>query len=151
MATPCHNMTNVFWSLVNYVCTMSYEMLCKTNVYAAFSKVARTDATFKLHLGILDDFDASMYYDALPTGVWTDGEWLVFGNMDRLFYGLREMYDRVPDCERKMKLNRAILVIEYIITLNEAIDLIGDVNVSEDENEVAETQSIEDLFAGLTV
>lgn len=147
-----HNMTNIFWSFINYVCDMPYDMLTHTTAFRAFEMVARSDGSFKLHISVLHDIDASAFYDALPLGTWTDGEWIVFADINRLFYGLHEMYQSQPDSEHKRKMNKAMNIIERISAMNDALEALGDMTVSSEPHTPPNSETpLEYLFSQLHV
>ena len=116
-----HDMTSVFWPFIHFVCNMPYTLLQKTRVFNALRKVAYSHSAFKLHMSATAELDADAFYDALPLGVITDGEWLVFTDFNRMFWGMHEMYERAPDCERRKKIMRAMKIIHDIAQVNEVM------------------------------
>lgn len=155
MANRVYDMTSVYWSFIQFVCNMSYQMLQHTRVFNTFQKVAYTTAKFKLHMSILDGVDDSAFYDSLPMGVQAVGEWMIFEDFNRLFWGMYEIYNLQEDSPRRKQIMQAMRVMVKIAEENNdnhLLDIISKLSVNDvPPGTEALTESIDTLFADLNI
>jgi hypothetical protein len=150
-----HDMTGVFWPFISMVANMPYDMLRKTHAFNAFKKVMEADPAFRIHMSAVEDLDADVFYDAMPLGMWADGEWMYFTDVNKLFWCMHEIYERQPDSERRTKMMRAMRTMETIAKMNDTLDAFETLSVSRTFPRPAETQptteSIENLISQMSI
>lgn len=103
------DITNGFWSFINFVCNMPYELLCKPETGRVFGPISSCTSAFKLHRNIID---ASALRAPLPEGVRESGEWIVFKDIDSLFLGMCNMYTHAAESEKRSRLFFAARVLQ---------------------------------------
>jgi hypothetical protein len=123
MAKTIHDVTHVFWSLINFICDMPRDALKRTPVFDMFEQILNQNGAFKLHISVVDT-----YYPGctLPYGIYAQNDFLVFENINRLFLGLWEMY---IDAENDIHNHRG--------RLGTAIQIINKYCEAYDENEMS--------------
>lgn len=119
MAIHAHDVTSVFWPFISLVASLPYDVLKNTNAFNSFQKLADINPSFRIHLSAIDDIDESHLYDAIPLGTWADEEWMYFKDMNRLFWGLHELYQRQPPSERRTKITKALEAMQTISMAND--------------------------------
>ena len=127
MGKEIHDMTNVFWSFINFVCNMPYEVLSRTEIYQAFHRVVSRQGAFKLHWKVLEDLGEESVLKDWPEGVAQMGEYILFDDINRLFLGMYEMYSDGPDSEKRTKLFHAIQIMQdvsHMVDLKEVVTSI---------------------------
>lgn len=133
---------------------MPFEMLKTTQSFQYFEGISasQSNPAFRIHLSALEDLDADVFYDAMPKGTWADGEHICFANLDRLFYGMHEIYQRQPPSERKSKIMRAMQIIENIISTNDITTDLTDMLANMNIDGVHESSdSVAGLFGSMTL
>lgn len=149
MGTKAHDMTAVFWPFISMVATMPYDILKRTHAFNAFKKVMKADPAFRIHMSAVEDLDADVFYDAMPLGMWADGEWMYFADINKLFWCMHEIYERQPDSARRTKMMRAMRTMETISKMNETLDALETLTVSRPP--VTQPESIENLISQLSI
>ena len=129
MGKAIHDMTNVFWSFINFVCNMPYVLLCKTEIYQAFQRVVSRQGAFKLHWKVLEDIGEESVLKDWPEGVTQMGEYIVFDDIKRLFQGMYEMYSGGPNSETRTKLFHAIRIMQEVSHMVDLEEVVTNIRI----------------------
>ena len=113
------DMTSGFWSFINFVCNMPYELLRKPETRRVFDRMSSYTTVVKLHRKIID---VSALKGPLPKGVCEMGEWIVFQDINRLFLGMCEMYTPVAESEKRSRLFYAVRVLQDVAASRAAVN-----------------------------
>jgi hypothetical protein len=118
------DVTEIFWPFVDMLRSMTFDDLKSTKEFDAFNKLQVLKSSFALHMGCVEDLDASVFYDALPLGIWVENEWMYFADINRLFYGMQEIYERENPSKRRTMILEAVVRLQHLVQIQEAMDMM---------------------------
>lgn len=119
-----YDVTATFWSMVSYCIMMAHERLLTTKIYNDYKMMASSKNGFKMHVSVLEEVSPVRFLVDLPKGVrLTNDKYLIFDDVNCLFYGIQEMYRYELPCRRQQWINSVVSLIENAISVEEAANL----------------------------
>jgi hypothetical protein len=122
MTTQAHDVTDVFWPFINMAASLPYDVMKHTDVYSIFHQLSDSTLAFRIKMSEVQDenFDMAVFNLDKPYGVWVDGKWMYYSDINRLFWGMHEIYMKQPKTVKRRNIIKAMDAISMYCAVQEA-------------------------------